>query len=143
MGGVVWRLDVLDDASRYLLASAECERASSQILLETMRRLIKKYRRPLQVLTDNGAVFVSVRGGLSAFQRWCITNGIRHIGARRCHPQTSGKVERVHRTIDEERERLGLELEEYIEYYNNERPHTSLLGRVPGDLYWSARRIQR
>jgi len=35
-------------------------------------------------------------------------------------------------------------LEEYIEYYNNERPHTSLLGRVPGDLYWTEeRRIQR
>ena len=51
----------------------------------------------------------------------------------------SGKVERVHRTIDEERERLGLELEEY----NNERPHTSLLGRVPGGLYWTERRIQR
>jgi len=66
-GRRVWRLDVLDDASRYLLASVECERASSQVVLETMRRLIKKYRRPLQVLTDNGAVFVSVRGGLSAF----------------------------------------------------------------------------
>ena len=142
-GRRVWRLDVIDDASRYLLASVECESASSQVVLETMRRLIKKYSRPLQVLTDNGAVFVSVRGGLSAFQRWCITNGIRHIRAGRCHPQTLGKVERVHRTIDEERERLGLELEKYVEYYNNERPHTSLLGRAPGELYWSARRIER
>jgi len=52
-------------------------------------------------------------------------------------------VERVHRTIDEKRERLGLELEKYVEYYNNERPHTSLLGRAPGELYWSARRIER
>ncbi|MCF2138369.1 MAG: DDE-type integrase/transposase/recombinase [Candidatus Thorarchaeota archaeon] len=142
-GRRVWRLDVIDDASRYLLASVECERASSKMLLETMRRLVTKYGRPLQVLTDNGAVFASVRGGLSAFQQWCITMGIQHIRARRCHPQTLGKVERVHRTIDEERERLGLCLEEYLEYYNKERPHTSLLNRVPGELYWSVRRIQR
>ena len=84
-----------------------------------MRRLIKKCRRPLQVLTDNGAVFASVRGGLCAFQRRCITNGIRHIRARRCHRQTLGKMERAYRTIDEERDRLRLELDEYIEYYNN------------------------
>ena len=84
-----------------------------------------------------------MRGGLSAFQRWCIESGIQHIRARRAHPQTLGKVERLHRTIDEERERLGVELEEYIRYYNNERPHTSLMGRVPKELYWSKRRRTR
>ncbi|MHA1772273.1 MAG: integrase core domain-containing protein [Candidatus Thorarchaeota archaeon] len=86
--------------------------------------------------------FGTARGGLSAFQRWYLTRGIQHIRARRCHPQTLGKVERVHRTIDEERERIGLGLEEYIEYYNTERPHASLMNRVPRELYWSARRIE-
>jgi transposase InsO family protein len=139
-GRTLWRFDLLDDASRLLITSVECERASSKVVLDTMRAAVKRYGSPLQVLTDNGAVFVSLRGGVSAFHRWCIENRVQHIRARRNHPQTLGKVERVHRTIHTESERMGKELDEYIEYYNTERPHSSLGYRTPWELYDTPRR---
>ena len=139
-GRTLWRLDMADDASRLLIASVECESANSKVVLDTMRAAVKRYGRPLQVLTDNGSVFASVRGGVSAFQKWCIENRVQHIRARRNHPQTLGKVERLHRTIGDESERMGKELDEYIEYYNRERPHTSLGYRTPWELYDSPRR---
>jgi len=137
----LWRFDLIDDASRLLVASVECESPSSKVVLGTMRAAVKRYGSPLQVLTDNGAVFVPRRGnGVSAFHEWCIKNKIQHIRARRNHPQTLGKVERVHRTINTECERMGKELDEYIEYYNKERPHSSLGYRTPWELYDTPRR---
>ncbi|MHA1204555.1 MAG: hypothetical protein ACTSSL_06380, partial [Candidatus Heimdallarchaeaceae archaeon] len=56
------------------------------------------------------ALFSSVRGGTSTFSRWCQTEGIKHIRARVFHPETWGKVERLHGTIIREMERLGLKI---------------------------------
>jgi len=96
-----------------------------------LEEAIEEYGHPDSILTDNGALFSSVRGGTSTFSRWCQTEGIKHIKARVFHPETCGKVERLHGTILREMKRLGLtycnsDLSFYRSYYNFSRPHLSL-----------------
>lgn len=66
---------------------------------------IRLWGRPRQVLTDRGAQFSNnVRAdhpGL--FTQWLDHRGIRHIRARPYHPQTCGKIERWHGSLNRER----------------------------------------
>ncbi|NWF96972.1 MAG: hypothetical protein HXY34_12595 [Candidatus Thorarchaeota archaeon] len=47
----------------------------------------------------------------------------------------------MHRTIDEESGRMGLELDEYMEYYNHTHPHASL-GYRTGLLHSCTRHLE-
>ena len=47
------------------------------------------------------------------------------INSRPYHPQTNGKLERFHRTIEDEIWRYR-DLDDYVEYYNTDRLHFSL-----------------
>ena len=51
--------------------------------------------------------------------------GITHRYTRPCRPQTNGKVERFWRTLNEDL------LNQYLLYYNTERPHQGLGGKTP------------
>ena len=46
-------------------------------------------------------------------------------GSRPRHPQTNGKLERFHRSVEDEIWRYGC-LDEYIEFYNTDRLHWAL-----------------
>ena len=61
----------------------------------------------------------------TAFEEELLGRGIELINSRPYHPQTNGKLERFHRSIEEE---IGHyeSLPEYIEYYNERRLHFSL-----------------
>ena len=67
---------------------------------------------------------------------------MKHILARVRHPQTIGKVERVHRTIDEESKRLNMKLMEYSEHYNYERPHGGSGYATPAEKYFNGRTLK-
>ena len=51
--------------------------------------------------------------------------GIELINSRPYHPQTNGKLERFHRSVEDEIWHYE-SLSSYIEYYNEERLHFSL-----------------
>jgi transposase InsO family protein len=96
------------------------------------------------VLTDNAFVFTMRHARhadrLTRFQQACQTFGIAHHLLRPYKPQSNGKVERFFRTIDDEclhvrrlftfgaRSRA---VEDFVWYYNHERPHLSLGGMTP------------
>ena len=61
----------------------------------------------------------------TVFQECLLDNNIELINTRPYHPKTNGKIERLFRTIEEELYNYK-SMEEYIEYYNNERLHFSL-----------------
>ena len=60
------------------------------------------------------------------------------------HPQTQGKIERWHRSMKNVVKienyylywNLINRLEEFAEYYNNERYHESLKNLIPADVYF-------
>lgn len=94
-------------------------------------KLAQKYFgfKILSVQTDNGSEF---RG---AFHSWLTKKDIPHYFIPKSSPYWNGKVERVHRTIDDEYYhnpfRVWKTPYEWLEYYNFERIHLSLNGLTP------------
>jgi len=90
------------------------------------------------LLSDNGAGYISQQ-----FNQYLRLVGIRHITASPFHPQTNGKIERYHRTLKGEINRVPYdmpgELREairaFIEYYNYRRYHEGLGNVTPYDVY--------
>jgi transposase InsO family protein len=96
------------------------------------------------VLTDNALAFTMRYAHhadrLTRFQQACQSLGIRHYVLRPYAPQSNGKVERFFRTVNDEclnvrplftfRARTRA-VDDFVWYYNHERPHLSLGGMTP------------
>ena len=81
-----------------------------------------------------------------AFDRICHENGITHLLTAPYSPTTTGKVERLHKTMRaeffDEHDRqwdtiadAQAALDAWVEQYNTERPHRSLGGRTPAERF--------
>lgn len=150
-------LSVLDDHSRYVLAFEPLDRQDTGSVFEQLWRLFGEYGLPRRILSDNGPCFAGAgtRGAWSGPCRlevklWLL--GIETTHGRPYHPQTQGKVERFHRTIEAEASSRGLSLRApdvptarkvyppLVELYNWQRPHEALAMQTPGLVYQASRR---
>ena len=134
-------LNYLDDHSRLLLACEAFPTVKGLHVVQTFYAATERHGLPAALLTDNGAVFTakSVQGkGLleSELERL----GIRYTNSRPYHPQTCGKVERLHQTLKKYLGKqapaaslavLQLQLDTFRAYYNQHRPHRALQGDTP------------
>ena len=76
--------------------------------------------------------------------------GIKHRYTRPYRPQTNGKVERFWRTLDDLIDGTTFaslaefrdELEQYLLYYNEVRPHQALEGKTPKQINESCQRYE-
>ena len=132
---------VLDDHSRYEVASLAWPVEDGAGAWAVMTTAIGRYGLPGLVLSDNGAAFSGARRGAAVtFEVNLRALGIRPITSRPYHPQTCGKNERVHRTWKQWMRRRGLHpatleqlqaaLDLWRPAYNN-RPHQALGGATP------------
>ncbi len=124
----------LDDASRCVTGAALFEHATSENAVLLLGLAIRRFGAPATILSDNGSCFVGQNGRKkgpmgtwqpTVFEEELLGRGIALINSRPYHPQTNGKLERFHRSIEEEiwnYESLGA----YIDYYNERRLHWSL-----------------
>lgn len=110
--------------------------------LKGMNVLNSRYHIQFEaVLTDNGPEFASPnKKEHHPFERMLTELGVTHRYTRPYRPQTNGKVERFWRTLNEDLiegttfdslEHLKDELQQYLIYYNEFRPHQGLKGQVP------------
>jgi transposase InsO family protein len=142
----VYLVAFMDDHSRFIVGYALHASQSSEMVLECLRASIASYHTPQELLTDNGAQYVTWRGK-SRFTHECEKRGIKQIVARPHRPQTLGKIERFWGTLwrellestiftdlGEARTRIGL----FIDHYNFQRPHQGLDGLVPADRFFGA-----
>jgi transposase InsO family protein len=91
-----------------------------------------------RLLSDNDPCYIS--GDLKDY---LTDNGLTHTRGRPYHPQTQGKIERYHRSMKNillldnyySPDELKLQIENFVEYYNNERYHESLENVTPADVY--------
>lgn len=135
------QLTVIDDHSRYLLAMDLVPDRSMATAWKVLWELFEQAGVPDTLLTDNGfgSTHTSPRT-ISWIEARLIRAGVRPVHGRHYHPQTQGKVERVHRTIREEffcrapRD----DLDEYAHaatgwrsLYNTGRPHEAVGNRPP------------
>ena len=123
----------LDDASRCITGAALFERATSENTVMVLRLAIERFGAPASILSDNGSCFVGQNGRKKTKGTWqptlfeeeLLSRDIFLINTRPYHPQTNGKLERFHRTIEDEIWHYG-SLGEYVDYYNERRLHFSL-----------------
>ena len=139
-------LNVLDDHSRYCVASRTRRVFTAPEVNTVFTAATSEYGDPASLLSDNGAVFTGTprRGGQVALELTCCARGIRFDHSRPYHPQTCGKVERFHQTLKKWLDRqprpqtvrqLQALLDEFRSYYNQIRPHRALNRRTPQQAY--------
>lgn len=126
---------VIDDCSRFCLGNFTLNKISTKIITKLLDDLIKVHGKPREILSDNGSVF-GLRSKHSKFDRWCNRRGIKHIRTAIHSPTTTGKIERFFQTFAREL-KFCRDAEHFRMRYNHFRPHTSLRGKVPADVYFA------
>jgi transposase InsO family protein len=132
-------------------------RRAGETLAEVQARLSGLFRRyglPGAILCDNGSPWGATGhvGRLAvqrtAFEVWLMRLGIATLHGRPWHPQTQGKDERFHRTLDIEvlqgRHFADLDgcqraFDAWRPIYNEQRPHEALGLEVPASRYRPSR----
>jgi len=132
----------IDDHSRFCVMAKVVARATARPVCDALLEALSRHGIPEQILTDNGKVFtgrLATRPATVLFDRICLNNGIRHILTAPYSPTTTGKVERLHKTLRkdffsdknfETIEDMQAALDTWVVDYNTEREHQSL-GDVP------------
>ncbi len=144
----------IDDHSRFIVSAMVVARATARPVCKALTGALARHGVPAQILTDNGKVFTGRFGrgpGPVMFDRICTDNGIRHLLTAPYSPTTTGKVERLHKTMRAEfftpRDRafatiseLQDALDSWVSEYNTARPHQSCGGRPPAERFQLADR---
>jgi transposase InsO family protein len=92
----------IDDHSRFVVCARVVARATAGPVCQALQQALRSHGVPEQILTDNGKVFTARFGlgpGPVRFDRICVENGIRHLLTAPYSPTTTGKVERLHKTM--------------------------------------------
>jgi hypothetical protein len=105
----------------------------------------RRYGLPERMTMDNGAPWGNdLEHRYTPLTVWLIRLGIRISHSRPYHPQTQGKDERFHRTLDVDLLRwhsfrdlshVQTHFDQYRHIYNRERPHQALDFDVPAKRY--------
>jgi transposase InsO family protein len=140
-GSPVEILNLEDDHSRFFLNSTALPTVKALDVVDAFRAATANYGLPASFLTDNAAVFsgASRRGKVPLeVELECLGIEVKH--STPYHPQTCGKVERLHQTLKlflrkqapaQSLAHLQLQLDTFREYYNHHRPHRALGRRTP------------
>lgn len=99
-GRRVHPLMVLDDCSRFALVLAACPHERGELVRTHLTACFARYGLPRAILTDNGPPWGATgQGGVTSLEAWLLRLGVAVWHGRVYHPQTQGKVERLHGTI--------------------------------------------
>jgi len=144
-GTVVVILQLLDDCSRLDLALRAAVSENGSDTWETVLGAIQHYGLPRRFLSDNSTAFSGKRRGwIARLEENLRSLGVITITSRIAHPQTCGKVERVHQSCQKWlRKRpparslaeLQTLLDRYRAHYNQKRRKKHLGGLTPTQRY--------
>jgi transposase InsO family protein len=144
-GEVVEILNCEDDHSRLFLGSDAYERVKAADVVNSFHKAAALHGLPQSLLSDNGAVFTgSYRGGKVALQYELERLRVEFKNSRPYHPQTLGKMERLHQTLKRYLDKqspartlleLQGQLDAFRHYYNHIRPHRAIGRRTPLQAY--------
>lgn len=140
-GSPVEILNFLDDNSRLLLDSRSFPTVKAHDVVHTFHSASNSYGLPASLLSDNAAVFTGrSRRGKVLLELELERLGIDFKHSSPYHPQTCGKVERLHQTLKRFLKQqkppwsladLQQQLDAFRAYYNNLRPHRALNRQTP------------
>lgn len=147
--GRIYQQTFIDTYSRVAFAKLYTTKhaiTSADILNDRVLPFFEENGIPLlRILTDRGTEFKG-KPEHHEYELYLSLEGIDHSKTQVRHPQTNGICERLHRTMQEEfyaiafrkkmydnLELLQKDLDNWVEYYNNERPHSGryCFGKTP------------
>jgi transposase InsO family protein len=141
----------IDDHSRYCVVIKVVKRATAGPVCDALVEALGRYGLPETILTDNGKVFTGRFGVTKSevrFDRICRENGIQHLLTAPYSPTTTGKVERMHKTMRSELlnsrvfdslDHAQQELDAWAQRYNHDRPHQGIGDVSPIERFKLAR----
>lgn len=138
-------LTIIDDYSRFSPCVKSCPNERLKTVSKHLHCVFDEYGLPNQINVDNGSPW----GNSCLFPHtqltiWLMRLGIKVTHSRPKHPQTNGKIERLHRTLKKDilvsSKILNFEhaqklFDDWREIYNNERPHEAIGMLTPAKRY--------
>jgi transposase InsO family protein len=144
-GQVAVVLQVSDDCSRLDLALRAAVSENAVAVWAAVVWASSRYGLPARFLTDNGTAFSGARRGwVSTLEENLRALGVVPITSSVGHPQTCGKNERAHATVQKwlrnrppaaDLAELQSLLDTYRDHYNHHRRKTHLGGMTPAQRY--------
>ncbi|NDF99558.1 MAG: IS481 family transposase [Chitinophagia bacterium] len=151
--GRIYQQTFIDTYSRMAFAKLYTSKhaiTSADILNDRVLPFFEQHGIPLlRILTDRGTEFKG-RPEHHEYELYLNLEGIEHSKTQVRHPQSNGICERLHRTMQEEfyaiafrkklydnLELLQQDLDEWMQYYNSERPHSGryCYGKTPMETF--------
>jgi transposase InsO family protein len=151
--GRIYQQTFIDTYSRVAFAKLYTSKhaiTSADILNDRVLPFFEQHGIPLlRILTDRGTEFKG-RPEHHEYELYLNLEGIEHSKTQVRHPQSNGICERLHRTMQEEfyaiafrkklydnLELLQQDLDEWMQYYNSERPHSGryCYGKTPMETF--------
>jgi len=135
---------VLDDFSRFIIHWELCKTMTKEDAKRIIDGAVEKAKinpdNPPKLLSDNGPCYIA-----NDFKTYLLEElGIDPINGKPYHPQTQGKIERMHRSAKSKLllhyyyspSELEKAIEEWVNNYNYKRYHESLNNCTPADVYF-------
>lgn len=139
---------LIDDHSRYAVASHAAVGETSRDAIRVVRKAIKRHGVPQRLLSDNGiALNPSRRGIVGQLVEYVTRLGVEPITGKPYKPTTQGKNERFHQTLFRYLDKqpiaanlreLQAQIDQFDHIYNTERGHQALPGRITPLQAWEA-----
>ncbi len=138
-------LTVTDQAARYLLMCEALESVKEETAFTAFESLFKERGLPDAIRSDNGVPFASPNAlfQLSRLSVWWLRLGISIERIKPGKPQQNGRHERMHLTLKKEATRPAkanflqqqARFDEFVQEFNEERPHEALAMKMPAEVY--------
>jgi transposase InsO family protein len=147
--GRIYQQTFIDTYSRVAFAKLYTSKhaiTSADVLNDKVLPFFDQHQIPmLRILTDRGTEF-NGRPENHEYELYLQIEGIDHSRTKVRHPQSNGICERLHRTMQDEfyaitfrrklyqdLETLQTDLDQWLQYYNHERPHSGryCFGKTP------------
>lgn len=144
--GFMYMVAIIDWYSRYIVGYSLSNSLETGFIIETIKKAIKRYGTPEIINSDQGAQFTSEK-----YINLLKENSIKISMDGKGRALDNQRIERFFRSYKWEKLYLeeydtGHQLKQiskdYVEYYNNVRPHESLGYKTPADIYFNIKGIK-
>jgi len=138
-GTFLFLIDIIDGFSRFIVKHELRQNMQEYDVQLTLQKALEKFPgvKP-RIISDNGTQFIS-----KDFTEYLRFAGLTHIKTSVCYPQSNGKIEKFHGTINQEcltrssfinMDDAKKQIQKFIDFYNTERLHSSLFYLTPEDF---------
>jgi transposase InsO family protein len=143
-------LSIIDDHSRFVIALHAIGRPDGELVKAQLIHAFEQCGVPDAMLMDHGTPWWNQHSfsGRTHLSLWMMRQGIQLCWSGIRHPQTQGKVERFHGSLERALERRGMTQQEpqsWLDAFRLEhnfiRPHEALAMKTPSELWQPSTRL--